>query len=904
MKYLGVLLFLLAAVPARAQDCCRLEGVVGAAHRAPVANADVMLALPDTKDPRLGKTDGSGHYVFDGIKPGARVEVRILADGHPVANAYTLVTSFVETLDIKALPLATSPTALEDLDPQGGESGEIRGTVRAADGSPIAGAHVTIGNTPVDVVTDSTGRYTFGRMRAKLTITIGVTAAGFDPSTQEAVVPATAAQNADFSLTASAKSDNDTGLGLAAAVPDRASLSLSPSAVETVPSLTPYDVLRGARSLPLASVGQDESELYVHGSSPGETYEALDGMTWYSFPRLVAGLTTPFTTASLQQTELTGDSVDTDEGERLGGLIRMSTVRPQASRVAGSGEVGVLGPSGTVDVPIHGVASVMVAGRRSWPSSLYNSVLDRFAGDTTYLRSRDVHYTGGTLATSPGTGFSSLNGRFELIPAKGNRAYVSFYGAGDDGNFSRDVLPPASSTTIAVPDPLQLPADAVMQIGDVQSWTGRGMSAVWERQWTADFVTTATVTRTRFTYARSQAYDLTSPTEGDLSYATLRGGSEALTENNQVQDTTVRVTATINAGFAHALQAGVQHAALDTSYDSRSESLSGLSPLLTRPASGGISSGFVQDIWRPTAKLTVSPGVRIMYAELASASYADPRATASYAAAPHVVLKGSWAIEHQAVNRLVREDLDHGDGAFWTLSDGTVVPVARSQQATAGATVEMPGLLFDGYAYYRQLNDLSMFAPRLLPGTALAVPDKAFYTGSGTAYGLELLVQYAQQRNTIWASYAGGRVEYRFPTLLPGSFPASFGRQQQIKLTDSARVVGPLTVSAVFLAASGLPFTASYGVQQVWYPNGALAYAPGLGGKNADRLPVYHQLDVSSQVARHFGAATATLGVTVFNVYDRTNIAWHDYEAAATTPIDSQTNLMRRAADIFFRVGF
>jgi hypothetical protein len=905
MKYFFLFLFLLAAVPARAQDCCRLEGVVRAASGAPIANADIMLAVPDSKDPRSGKTDGAGHYVFEGIKPGIRVEVRVVSDGRPVASSFTLVTSFVETLDIKALPVATTPGTLEDLDPQGGEAGEIRGTVRAADGAPVADAHVTIANTPVDVVTDSMGRYTFGLIRAKLTMTIQAAATGFDDSTQEVSVPASGAQDVDFTLAASTASINDTGLGLAAAVPDRVSLSLLRPAVESVPSLTPSDVFRAARLLPLAAVGLDESELYLHGNTPGETYQTLDGMPWYAFPRLAAGLTTPFTTASLQQTDLAGTPLDIEASARLGGLIRMSTVQPQSSRVSGIGAVGVFGPSGTVDVPLGHIGSAMIAGRQSWPSSLYSDVLDRFAGaDTTYLRTRDVHYTGGTLATSPDIGFSSLNGRVEIAPAKDNRAYVSFFHSGDDGNFSKNVLPPAATTTIDVPDPLQLPADAVMQVGDVQSWTGRGLSAVWERRWAADVATTATVTRTRFTNARSQAYDLTSATAGDLSYVTGRGGSDALTESNRIEDTTVRLTATISAGFAHAIEAGIEHAAIDTSYESRNEALTGLVPLLTRTESGGITSGFAQDVWRPTSKLTLSPGARITYAGLASAAYADPRVTAAYAAAPHVVFKGSWAIDHQAVNRLTREDQEHGDGVFWTLSDGTVVPVARSQEATLGTTVEVPGLLFDGHAYYRQLDHLSMFAPRLLPGTSLTAPSQAFYTGTGTALGIELLVQYMQARNTLWASYAGGRVEYDFPALQSGTFPASFDRTNQVKITDSARVVGPLTVSAVFMAASGQPFTSSSGAQQVWFPNGTLAYQSQFGDKNAERLPLYHQLDASAQVARHLGPATATVGVTVFNVYDRQNIASFDYEAAASTAIVSQTNLMRRAFDIFLRVGF
>lgn len=905
MRYFFVLLLLAVALPARAQDCCRVEGIVRAADGSPIPNADIMLVLPDAKEPQPGKTDGAGHYAFTGVKPGIRVEIRIVASGRPIADAFTLVTSFVETLDIKVQPESTSPTDLADLSPMGGESGEIRGTVRAHDGRPIPGAHVTIVGTPVDMVTDSTGRYSLGRLRSKIAITVEADANGYDGDSQEVAVPTSGAFDADFDLGVSAKAADDVGLGLASSTPDRAMLSLPIASIAAVPSLTPYDVFRAARFLPTAAIGQDESELFVHGNAPGQTYTNFDGMTWYSFPRLAAGLTTPLTTESVQQTDVSDTPVDAEGAGRLGGLVRMTTVRPEAGRVSGTGGVGLFGPSGSISAPIAKLGSIMVAARHSWPTSLYEDVLDRFAGDgASYVRNRDVRYTGGVLAPSPDTGFSNLNGRVEIAPARGNRAYVSFFHANDAGNFSRDVLPPAPDTSIAPPEPQALPTDAVLQIGDVQSWTGQGVSGVWERRWAADVATTATVARTRFTNALDQAYDLTSPSSGDLSFVTLRGGSDALTERNQIEDTTVRVSAAIAVGFAHALELGVEHAEIDASYDSHGESAAALVPLLSRTTSGSLSSAFAQDVWRPSAKLTVTPGVRITHVDLASSTYADPRATAAFAAAPHIVVKGSWSVDHQGVNRIVREDLEHGDGAFWTLSDGKIVPVARSQQATAGMTYEKAGLLFDAHGYYRMLDGLALFAPRLLPGVALAVPAQAIYTGTGTAGGVELLVQQRLPRNTLWASYAGGRVEYSYPALVGGTFPASFDRTHQIKLTDTARVAGPLTVSAVFLAGSGAPYTPSTSSQQVWFASGVLAYAPAFASKNSTRLPAYNQLDVSAQIARHFGAVSASLGVTVFNVYDRQNIAYYDYESAGATALTSQTELMRRAGDIFFRVGF
>jgi hypothetical protein len=111
-------------------------------------------------------------------------------------------------------------------------------------------------------------------------------------------------------------------------------------------------------------------------------------------------------------------------------------------------------------------------------------------------------------------------------------------------------------------------------------------------------------------------------------------------------------------------------------------------------------------------------------------------------------------------------------------------------------------------------------------------------------------------------------------------------------------------VTAAWLAASGLPYTPFTGVQQVWFASGALAYQTTFGDENSQRLPPFHQLDLSTQIAKQFGRATATVGGTVFNVYDRQNVVAYDYETVGSQAAQGQTLLMRRAVNVFFRVGF
>jgi hypothetical protein len=213
-------------------------------------------------------------------------------------------------------------------------------------------------------------------------------------------------------------------------------------------------------------------------------------------------------------------------------------------------------------------------------------------------------------------------------------------------------------------------------------------------------------------------------------------------------------------------------------------------------------------------------------------------------------------------------------------------------------------VLVDARFYYRWLDDLSLFAPRLLPGAALPVATSGLYVGTGTSTGFGLLVQHRLDRNSIWAGYTVSRAEYSFPGIEASSFLASFDRRQQVRLADSFKVWRGLSATAVMAAGTGAPYTSATATEPVWFPNGDVAYQPLFDAKNSARLPAYQRLDVSGQYELHLGPAAASAGVTVFNVYDAKNIAYYDYEAAGASLVTTETYLMRRAVNAFVRVRF
>src|SRR5262249_29863917 len=159
----------------------------------------------------------------------------------------------------------------------------------------------------------------------------------------------------------------------------------------------------------------------------------------------------------------------------------------------------------------------------------------RFDSGVTSVRNRTPRFSGGAFPALPPSSFYDVNGRLEVKPTVADRVSVSVYDSRDDANRSQDIALPAptagasTSTTFVVPDPQQLPSDAAFQVSDVARWKGRGMSAMWERQWTPSASTAVSIGRSEFSSVNDRASILTSPSTGmDYSFFAGRGGSSGL----------------------------------------------------------------------------------------------------------------------------------------------------------------------------------------------------------------------------------------------------------------------------------------------------------------------------------------------------------------------------------------
>ena len=168
-------------------------------------------------------------------------------------------------------------------------------------------------------------------------------------------------------------------------------------------------------------------------------------------------------------------------------------------------------------------------------------------------------------------------------------------------------------------------------------------------------------------------------------------------EDNSVEDLTFKAAVPISLGVGHTLEGGIEVTSNDIAYGLQSGAIgqgdaeAPLAGVLNQSTQGRLTSLFLQDRWLLGSRFLVVPGLRLTSFDRTSTNYTEPRLAATYFVNDRVKLKAAAGRYHQFTNRITREDLLQGNREFWSLANGTTVPVAQGDPSDSVAAPTSAG---------------------------------------------------------------------------------------------------------------------------------------------------------------------------------------------------------------------
>mgnify|MGYP000937818056 CR=1 FL=1 len=152
--------------------------------------------------------------------------------------------------------------------------------------------------------------------------------------------------------------------------------------------------------------------------------------------------------------------------------------------------------------------------------------------------------------------------------------------------------------------------------------------------------------------------------------------------------------------------------------------------------------------------------------------------------------------------------------------------------------------------------------------------EQVLLNGRARSYGLEVLFRKNSGKLTGWVSYTLSRSEQQTPGRAPGEtginngewYRAGYDKTHNLSITGSYQLTNKWSFGGIFALQSGQPATFPVGQYQYGDIN-----VPVFGGRNAERLPAYHHLDVSATYTPKPEKKKGWQGEWVFSIYNLYN---------------------------------
>lgn len=586
-------------------------------------------------------------------------------------------------------------------------------------------------------------------------------------------------------------------------------IALEAEKLQELPSVGEPDILRSLPLLPGIQAASDiSSGLYIRGGGPDQTLILLDQIPLYN-PSHAFGFFSTFNSDAIKDMSLHKGAYPAQYGGRLGSVLDVHNRDGNRKTFQATGGVSLISGRLTLEGPAPR-GSWMVSGRRTY----MEPILSIIRNDSTEV---------------PSYYFYDLNAKLNQDWTDRDKMTVSGYFGRDDLNFDLD-------------------EESYINI----RWGNTAVTGKWTHVFTPALFGDFMVAGSKYT-----------------SETSLRFFDTPILFSNSIRDVTVKGDIDYFATSRHSLSAGF----VGSWYRFRFHQTFNYDEMLDLKLKPYLLSFYAQDHWQPRLGTSIRFGGRANYFSEGERLQAEPRFSLSHQVDTDWKFKLGGGFYHQYLQLVTTEGFSGGD--FWVPLDHTVEP-GRSWQAVTGLEWE-PSRRYQASVegYYVDLSNLVALDTKVAADSEETTSDDVFVAGGkGYATGVEVFLQRRTGALTGWIGYTLGWTRRTFFELNQGKqFPPKYDRRHDLSFVANYRV-GRWSFGANLIYGAGQAFTAASARYTMRSPATGMFLDDDFmlpGDKNSARLLPYHRLDLN--VSRQFKlwGTNAEVYVQVFNVYNRRN---------------------------------
>lgn len=639
-------------------------------------------------------------------------------------------------------------------------------------------------------------------------------------------------------------------------VTQMSAIRLNPLDVQDIPALLgEKDVLKSLQLLPGIQGGSEGSSgFFVRGGTPDQNLIILDDAVVYNSNHLF-GFFSVFNGDAIKSVEAFKGGFPARFGGRLSSVIKIDMKDGNKEKLSGKFNIGLISSSLLLEGPINkGKTSFIVSGRRTYADVLAQPFI---------RNATEGEGTGGYY-------FADLNLKVHHIFSAKDKLYWSNYYGRDKFYSNYD--------------------DEFSKGENRLSWGNITSTLRWNHQFGNKLFANTSAIFSNYEFEVNSEEEPKSEFGGDeYSFSTSSG----------INDYTLKTDFDYYPNNRHSIRFG----AMVTSHNFTPQRVlikEFNNDVDTEQELNSIESAlYMEDDWKVTDKLSLSPGLRFSAFNYEKKNYFnfEPRLALSYNIKPDLALKASYSQMNQYIHLLSSSGIGLPTD-LWVSSTDDVRP-QRSEQYAVGVAKDFLdkdySLTVEGY--YKKMDDViaykegaSFLALDDLESGETTNWEENITSGQGWAYGAEVLFRKQSGPLTGWLGYTLSWSERQFDELNLGKkFFDRYDRRHDISVVGIYKPHERITWSGTWVLSTGNNYTLpnlqrldNQGNLAIFNPNIIQGYGPREDfstARNNFRGETSHRLDVGVQFHKELRKnRERTWGISIYNTYARQNpfIYWVD----------------------------
>ena len=757
-------------------------------------------------------------------------------------------------------------------------------------GEPISYANIHIPHLNVGDISNQNGIFSIPRVSSDL-CTLVVSYIGYETVVKELKFPKD--ENIFHKIKLNPKIINSDEISILGAnrefmgdsdIPGQ--ISFSPKHVATLPNLGEVDIFRSIQYLPgvQLSLGST-SDLYIRGGSPDQNLITLDGMTLYQTSHMF-GFLSSVSKETIKDVQIFKGHIPANFGGRTSSVIELMSRSGNNSNYRGSLYGNLMSSGISAEIPIFKKGSAIVNFRKSRPSNQFSKVYESIEKYMTVDNKFNLITETGEQNINQSTEYDLFSSyedffnRFSYLIDSKHRFTFTLISSKDSIFEDRSYY---GFSNILESD--------TAYIEEKNSFKNLGQSINLYSQWNNKYSTHLSISS--YSYENNYFSIQSSPRSNNISIIGTANKFHSLSDHS------FRFIQQYRNMKNHNLSIGFEETYFSTHFKNKNTENSSLNTSFMIQ-DGYLYSFFVKNSWSVKNNWNFDTGIRYSYFDNLDKHYFEPRIAIICKVRQNLSLELSYGEHNQFIHKLGKENNSNFNINSRFLSSPKI-PTILSKNFQSGIRWDKNDYNFSTTFYFKSINNF------FKPEWSFSFEDYLSYNneiidpGYGKIGGLEIQFRKKSGIITGWVSYHNSNTKYQILNFNKGNlFFADHDKNHELKTVILGKIFNA-NLSASWVFSSGRPFTS---LENLYVESGSGYEIFPRGEYNNKRVKSSHHLDISFVKNIEISKVGIELGLSVYNLYNKKNIAHKRYNPFSRELSIKDISMFGITPSIFTKIHF